>query len=58
MIDVVVKTEYKFALHAPDCALHLENFDDAISATKNIDYKIYTIEEQLIFLHYLFLILS
>ena len=23
MIDVVVKTEYKFALHAPDCALHL-----------------------------------
>ena len=28
MIDVVVKTEYKFALHAPDCTLHLENFDD------------------------------
>ena len=28
MIDVVVKTEHKFALHAPDCTLHLESFDD------------------------------
>ena len=32
---------------------HLENFDDAISATNNIDYKIYQIEEQLIFLQFL-----
>lgn len=28
MTNVIVKTDYKFALHAPDCTLHLENFED------------------------------
>jgi transcriptional regulator with PAS, ATPase and Fis domain len=32
---------------------HLEGFDDAISATHNIDYKIFTVEEQLVFLQFL-----
>lgn len=28
MSNVIVKTEHKFALHAPDCAIHLENFEN------------------------------
>lgn len=28
MNNVIVKTEHKFALHAPDCTLHLENFEN------------------------------
>jgi cyclopropane fatty-acyl-phospholipid synthase-like methyltransferase len=28
MNDILVKTEHKFALHAPDCTLHMESFSD------------------------------
>ena len=28
MTDITIKTNYKFALHAPDCTLHLESFED------------------------------
>jgi len=28
MSEILVKTEHKFALHAPDCTLHLDNFVD------------------------------
>lgn len=36
-----------------DAYTNLSEFESAISATKNLDYKTYTIEEQLIFLLYL-----
>lgn len=28
MTNITIKTDYKFALHAPDCTLHLENYED------------------------------
>lgn len=31
MDNIVVKTDYKFALHAPDCTLHLEKFENELN---------------------------